>query len=85
MSWSGGGGSVGPTEVFILDKFSPTGGQTAFTLTSATSSPSTVLAWVNGTLYENGVDYNVVGSGLTWTNATITLGPPDRLQVYYQV
>jgi hypothetical protein len=86
MSWPGGGSGGGEGSVsFRLDNFSPTNGQTAFALSASPSTPSQVLAWVNGVLYENGVDYTVAGSTLTWTNALFALGPPDLLEAYYVV
>lgn len=80
---SNAGGSGSGT--FALDTFAPTGGQTVFALSTAPATPALVLAFVNGVLYLEGVDFTVVGAVFTWGNVLFALGPPDRLEAYYEV
>jgi hypothetical protein len=84
--WPGGGTGTGPpgSTTFVIDVFSPTLGQTAFTLSATPSAPTTSLVWINGVLYEEGLDYTVSGTTLTWLNIAFSLGPPDLLEAYYQ-
>lgn len=81
--WPRGGPGGGGGGTFHVDFFSPTLGETAFTL-SATPSAPPELVWINGVLYELGLDYTVSGTTLTWLNISFSLGPPDLVEVYYQ-
>lgn len=52
-----------------VDKFSGTGSQTAFTLTSSYASNTSVLVFVNGALRNPGSDYSISGTTLTFVTA----------------
>ena len=52
-----------------VDKFSGTGSQTAFTLTSSYASNTSVLVFVNGALRNPGDDYSISGTTLTFVTA----------------
>jgi len=52
-----------------VDKFSGTGSQTAFTLTSSYASNTSVLIFVNGALRNPGDDYSISGATLTFVTA----------------
>ncbi len=71
--------------MFRLDSFTPTAGQTAFTLAAPPLHPLIVIAFVNGVEYENGVDFGVVGTTFTWNDVLFTLGTTDLLTVYFEV
>jgi hypothetical protein len=69
---------------FQVDPFTAAPLQTAFVLSAVPAVSADVLVWVNGVLYELGVDYTVVGTALTWLNTLFTLGAPDVVIAYYQ-
>jgi hypothetical protein len=53
---------------FVLDQFTATAGQTAFTLTQAPASAQSVLVGIDGVVQEPGVAYTVSGTALTMTS-----------------
>lgn len=53
---------------FVLDQFTATAGQTAFTLTRAPASAQSVLVGIDGVVQEPGVAYTVSGTTLTMTS-----------------
>lgn len=74
----GGGG----TGTFQIDTFSPTDGQTLFTLSQVPSAPTTALVYLNG--QEIGADqYTIVGTAFTWLNLLFPLDAGDNVTVYY--
>jgi hypothetical protein len=80
-----GSGSGGGTQVVIRDTFSPTLGQTVFTLSETPSlGDSLIFAVVNGGVYHYTDSFTVSGTSLTWLDTPMSLGPPDDLVLYYQ-
>jgi hypothetical protein len=77
-----GGGPGGAS--FQIDTFDAAALQTVFNLSVPPAVSSEVLVWVNGVLYEIGVDYTVLGAVVTWLNTLFTLGAPDVVEAYYQ-
>lgn len=70
---------------FALDRYDTIGsGQTVFALSTTPLDASAVLFYVNGVLYENGAEYTVSGTTLTWLDTLFTLGPTDGAQAYYE-
>jgi len=79
---SGTGGGTTPTmanEQFVV----LVDGQTVFNLASVPTSA--IFFLVNGTTYEDGVDFNVAGNVVAWTDAKFTLKTTDDVQVFYLV
>jgi hypothetical protein len=53
---------------FVLDQYTATAGQTAFTMTRAPASAQSVLVGIDGVVQEPGVAYTVSGTALTMTS-----------------
>jgi hypothetical protein len=70
--------------LFVLDKFVATNGQIIFNLSALPANPATVLLFVNGVDYTQGLDFTVLGMVVTWTDAEFTLGAGDIVQVFYE-
>ena len=66
----------------VEQTFTPTIGQTVFTL-SQTSAGRRILVFVNGQEQLQGTDYTVSGNTLTWLNTDFSLDTIDRLTIYY--
>ncbi len=67
---------------FVVDKFTPTAGQTAFALSSELADPDTIEVTVNGVVYERDADYTLGGTNLTWLDP-FTLDGGDRVLAWY--
>lgn len=66
------------------DEFTPTLGQTVFTLSDTPNSPEAFSLYLNGQLRQEGVDYTAVGPVLTWLDPdSLTLVTTDLLQARY--
>lgn len=55
------------------DVFAAGAAQTAFTLSHIPSDSSTVVMYVNGLAYENGIDYTVVANNVTWLDVDFVM------------
>lgn len=76
----------GQATYFQTDSFSPTSGQTIFSLsTTPATTNNLIFAVVDGGVYYEDVSFTITGSTLTWLDTPFPLGPPDDLVVYYQV
>ena len=64
------------------DGYTPTVGQTVFTLTN-TPSDTSVEMFVNGVRYRHGIDYTVTGTTVTWLDTLFTLDGSDRVVITY--
>lgn len=69
---------------FVVDGFTPTLAQTAFVLSQAPVAGGLIFVTVNGITYEQGTNFTVSGTTLTWTNVPFSLGTTDRLVARYQ-
>lgn len=78
----GGGGGSGTDQ--IQDVFTPTSGQTNFTLSQTPLDTNDVHVFVNTVKYTNGIDYTVSGTSLLWTGP-FSLDTQDALEVTYYV
>lgn len=58
-------------------------GQVFFSLSQTPVDPADVKMTVNGHPQANGVDFNVVGQSVTWTNASFTLEVGDYVEFTY--
>ena len=67
------------------DQFTAGAAQTVFVLSVAPTFPNAVLMFVNGVEYRRGVDFTVVGTTLTWTNATFVMLAGFTVDVNYVV
>ena len=76
-STSGGG----YTEV---QNITPTNGQTIFTLDNSVPAGLQPIVSISGIIFEQGVDYTISGTTLTWINS-VTLDTSDTLSVYYSM
>jgi hypothetical protein len=71
---------------FVTDTFSPTLGQTAFSLSAEpTTTNGLIFAVVDSGVYYKDVSFTTTGTSFTWLDVPFSLGPPDDLLVYYQV
>lgn len=68
---------------YLINSFTPTNGQTVFTLSQASNSGYYFLT-LNGLTQERSLDYTVSGTTLTWLNADFTLTTSDKLVFYYK-
>lgn len=78
---TGGGGPAN----FALDTFVitvPEGPTPTLTLSQLPASPSTLLAFLNGVMYD-ATEYTVVGTAFHWLGNLFTLQSGDVLDVYY--
>lgn len=64
------------------DTFAATAAQTAFSLSKTPVDPSDVKMKVNGIDYENGTDFTVSGTSVTWTDPFV-LSAGDSVQFAY--
>ena len=60
-------------------------GQTAFTLSAIPKDDNDVRLFVNGMLTQNGVDFTMSGTSLTWNDNDFTLDTTDIVIAYYEV
>jgi len=68
----------------VTDSFTPTPGQTVFTLSQTPNSNDSVSVYLNGQRRRITSDYTLSGNTLTWINPDgILLTPDDRLDVTY--
>lgn len=78
---------LGPT--VTIDKrtesFTPSLGQTIFTLAIAPYNPLSVDMFINTVKYINGLNFTVVGNQLTWSDFPFTLDSEDIVEIVYFV
>lgn len=74
---------VAAPSALVTDYFDASEDQTLFNLSLPPSSPSTVLMFVNGVQYRNGVDYAVVLQQATWLDVDFQLGAFDAVMFLY--
>lgn len=67
----------------VREVFTPTLGQTVFTLLNSDVATTRTLVEVNGQLQHEGNDYTLSGTTLTWLDNDFTLDTTDQLIVYY--
>jgi hypothetical protein len=75
------GGSVGP---WTEDEFTPTSGQVTFIISTAPADLQTLTFAVNGVLADEGTDYTVSGTTITWLNAPFAMETTDLVVVRYR-
>jgi hypothetical protein len=85
--FSTGGTSVvvGGTIVEYTDAFTPTAGQTVFTLSNVPVTPTNTVMTINGkaeTSIGANPGFTIVGETVTWLNS-YTLGTDDRVFITY--
>ena len=73
-----------PALVHNFELFSPTNGQTVFSLSNDPLPGPDIVMFVNGVAYENGVDYILSGSTVTWQDALFTLDTSDEVQIIFK-
>ena len=78
---TGAGGSVGP---WTEDEFTPTSGQVTFIISTAPADLQTLTFAVNGVLADEGTDYTVSGTTLTWLNAPFAMETTDLAVIRYR-
>ena len=66
------------------DEFTPTLGQITFFLSIAPSDLNSFSLHVNGIAYDDGLDFTVSGTTLTWLNTPFSLDAADKLLARYQ-
>lgn len=76
------GGGVAPT--WYEDEFTPTNGQVTFIISSTPTDVQSLTFAVNGVLADEGVDYSVSGTTITWTDAPFTMQTSDLVVVRYR-
>ena len=69
---------------WVTEGFTPTTGQTVFTLGS-TPTPESVVFIVNGVSYVPTVDYTVSGVTVTWLDTDFTLETTDEVVITYYI
>lgn len=74
----GGGGNP-----WIENEFSPSNGQISFILSQAPADINSFTLLVNGVLADDGTDYTVSGTTLTWLNNLFVLDTGDKLLARY--
>lgn len=80
--WVGGKGLQ--VAIYVTEQvFTPTLAQTSFTLNYPITPSSYYILTLNGLLQQEGVDYTVSGTNLTWLNADFTLSTSDTLIMRY--
>lgn len=65
------------------DEFTPTQGQSIFPLGRAPVDVVSLGFYVNGHLQDDGVDYTLAGSTITWLNVFV-VGPLDKIIAKYK-
>jgi hypothetical protein len=85
LDWNAvsGGGGGGASYLPKTDRFTPTTGQTSFTLSETPFAAAIVEMFVNGkseTYFEH---FTVVGKTLTWIGPYALQAPNDRVRVSY--
>lgn len=83
----GGGGPIVDVtggDQFTEDEFTPTNGQTVFTLTETYVTGGLATFYVNGIAYRRDTDYTISGTTLTWLDGPFTLSSSDEVFVVYQ-
>ena len=68
----------------VEDAFTPTPGQTIFTLSASYLSGGFVTATVNGIEYERPDDFLISGTTFIWQNTEFSLDSSDELVVIYE-
>jgi hypothetical protein len=68
--------------VLVRDTFTPTNGQTVFTLSQQPTEPGTVTLFVNGVAYLPTADFTTSGLIVTWLNA-FKLETSDTVSILY--
>ena len=70
---------------FAEEAFIPTvNGQTVFTLALGLEEDGLQFVFVNGVVYQLGVDYTLTGTTLTWLDTDFLLDTTDCVLVKYQ-
>lgn len=67
------------------ESFAATVGQTDFTLSETPNDPTTVMMFINGTKYEYGVDYVVVGTDVSYIGTDYTIEANDIVEFWYLI
>lgn len=68
---------------WIQEEFTPTTGQITFIISNLPTDAVSFEFSVNGILYDEGDDYTVSGSNITWINP-IVLKPVDKVIIRFQ-
>jgi hypothetical protein len=79
----GGGGPGGATQQEQV--FTPTLGQTVFTLATTPTYPDDTGLFINTVKYIYGTNFNVVGNTVVWLNFPFSLDSFDVVEVIYFV
>lgn len=67
------------------ETFSPTNGQTLFTLSILPSDSESVLMIINDATYTIIDNFTVVGSAVTWNNVAFTITTTDTVVIRYVI
>lgn len=70
--------------LWVEDEFVPTLGQVTFILSAAPLDPNSFSLHINGVVYDDGLDFTVSGTTLTWLNTPFSLDATDKLLARYQ-
>jgi hypothetical protein len=76
-------GPVSGVDTHQTDEFTASASQTAFTLTKTPVDSNDVRMRINGVDYDNGVDYTVSGTSVTWTDTAFVLDNGDDVEFDY--
>ena len=68
---------------WMEDEFSPTNGQVSFALSQAPQDPDSLTLLVNGVVADDGDDYTLSGTNLTWLDNLFVLDTGDKLLARY--
>lgn len=68
---------------WIQEEFTPTTGQITFIISNLPTDVASFEFNVDGVLFDEGADYTISGSTITWINS-IVLKPVDKVIVRYQ-
>ena len=72
-----------PNPAWTENEFTPTLGQTVFTLTPGPSETRSLSLFVNGVRADDVTDFTVVGTTLTWLDTDFSLDTSDKVIVRY--
>jgi hypothetical protein len=77
-------GSAGAAHPWTEDEFTPTNGQVTFILSQTPTDLSSLMVNVNGVTADEGTDYTVSGTTVTWLNNLYSMETTDFVVVRYR-
>jgi len=84
LSGGGGGGGTGSATI-EEESFTPSNGQTTFTLSKTYEAGGFVQFFVNGIKYDLIVDFTISGTTVTWLDTPFALATTDFVSIHYQI